>query len=102
VLFLDAYDVLLLPSCTRANLLRRFTQARAPVLFGAEASSSPDLAAALVDREFPDTKLGRVPAYLNSGTIIGAAGTLLCVLAEVKADMVVSGHDVPADSNDQR
>lgn len=124
MLFLDAFDVLLLPPCTRDNLFRRFQAARVPVLFGAEAASSPDLAAALIDSGLPspsspfnspttspmflhsppltDATRPQAPSYLNSGTILGPAGTLMCVLEEVYADLVLSGHSEPADSNDQR
>jgi hypothetical protein len=115
VLFLDAFDVLLLPSCTRHSLLRRFQVAQVPLLFGAEAASSPDLAAALIDSghslPFSPSSLPTAatsplsrsdPSYLNSGTMLGPAGTLMCVLEEVYADMVLSGHSEPADSNDQR
>ena len=94
ILFLDAFDVLLLPTATRATLLRRFESFQRPVVFGAESVASPDTAIELV---YPQKNLAdsdhlatwsrlRAP-FLNSGTIMGYAGAMLCMSEEVVNDM---------------
>jgi hypothetical protein len=68
VLFVDAYDVLLLEPF--AHLKRRFVALGAAVLFSGEAASSPDTSATLlyaqVDCCGSVDRQGSLP-YLNSG-----------------------------------
>jgi len=96
VLFLDAYDTVLLPC--RDRLLRGFLSCGAPLLFGAEAGCWPDPALApLYPAPGESGPAGdpRIAAlrptptrkspfrYLNSGTYIGLAGAIREALEEL-------------------
>lgn len=112
VLFLDAFDVLLLPAATPAAVARRFASLGASLVFGAEASASPDTAAALLYASSAATagaaQGAKVPwpwsrhrgdavaeggPFLNSGTIIGGAGAMLQAAEEAWGDMTCHGRD---------
>jgi hypothetical protein len=96
VLFLDAYDTVLMPC--RERLWRTFLSFEAPLVFGAEAGCWPDphLACSYPDLSLEETvEDGRIsslrpppPArgpfrYLNSGVYMGLAGAIREALEEI-------------------
>jgi hypothetical protein len=127
VVFLDAFDILLLPTATRETLLRRFMSFQRPIVFGTESVSSPDNSVALVhpwrkingnilcsfssslsensswekwtfsdngtgstnyvDNGTGSANYGCQTTFLNSGTIIGYADSMLSMIEEILTDM---------------
>ncbi|CAN0318109.1 unnamed protein product, partial [Discosporangium mesarthrocarpum] len=71
VVFVDAFDVLFLPSLPLLPL--RFTTMRTDLVFGAEVSCAPDRGLAPL---YPEALRGS-RVFLNSGTYAGRASDVL-------------------------
>ena len=99
VAFVDAYDVLALGAASQT--LARFLRFQTPVVFSGEVNCAPDKSASLLygDRDRP------LP-FLNSGSFVGRAGAITCMLQEVLEDIAMHHTLSPeltmADVDDQR
>ncbi|CAN0284614.1 unnamed protein product, partial [Phaeothamnion confervicola] len=81
VLFVDAFDTLLLPAAK--DLVHRFLWLGADLVFGAELECSPDDSMRLL---YPP-HLAAASVFLNSGTYIGRASDVRWMLDEVAEDL---------------
>ncbi|CAM9462541.1 unnamed protein product [Phaeothamnion confervicola] len=81
VLFLDAFDTLVLPAATA--LVQRFLWIGADLVFGAELACAPDVGMRLL---YPG-HLTAANTYLNSGTYVGRASDVRRMLDEVAEDL---------------
>ncbi|KAJ3032253.1 hypothetical protein HDV00_007737 [Rhizophlyctis rosea] len=79
----DAYDVLLQPTCTSADILAAFKAQRSPIVFTAEVFCFPDVSLAS-SYPTPSSHLRKSGnyIYLNAGTVIGRVRDLLLYLEE--------------------
>ena len=108
VLLVDAYDVLFLQSAE--EILQRFHQFCAPIVFGAETRCHPDTALTLVHPERRPRLHGRGEGeqpffYLNSGTYMGRADDIKRMFQHVAEDLQLHYNWGGADYrqvNDQR
>lgn len=82
VLFLDAYDVMLLSTAT--EIRERFESFKRPIVIGAELGCAPDEGMKVL---YPKPKRGQNFFYVNSGTYIGYANDIRDMLAEISADI---------------
>jgi len=84
VLFVDAFDVLLLPDTK--EIKQRFAEnfSGAKVVLSGEKASSPDRSSSLV---FPDLDYNRPYQFLNSGSYIGLVKHVKLMLEDVSADI---------------
>jgi len=82
VLFLDAYDVMLLS--TAAEIRERFESFKRPIVIGAELGCAPDESMQVL---YPKPKRGQPFYFVNSGTYIGYANDVRDMLVEISADI---------------
>ncbi len=84
VLFVDAFDVLLLPDA--ANIARIFADSftAAKVVLGGEKACSPDKSLTPV---FPDLDYNKPFQFLNSGSYIGLVKNVKMMLEDVSSDI---------------
>lgn len=88
LLFVDAFDVFFTPSAS--ELLARYRALEGPIIFGAEASSAPDVAMTLLYEPYHqaiNTPLSTPLRYLNSGTYMGPLGLVRTMVDEVLQDL---------------
>ena len=79
VLFVDAFDVLLLAS--KENILNKFLERKIPCIFSAERRYYPKNSGSDLDIPYPSSKTSF--RYLNSGSYIGYVGYIKMMLDEI-------------------
>jgi len=83
VLFVDAYDVLLLADAK--HMIQRFLALKAPVVFSAEYTCAPDKGLSLLYAHNTTMQF----SYVNSGSYIGYVSNVQVMLDEVQRDIAV-------------
>ena len=83
VLFVDAYDVLLLADAKL--MIKRFNTLKAPVVFSAEYTCAPDKGLSLLYAHNTTMQF----SYVNSGSYIGYVSNVRTMLDEVQRDIAV-------------